>query len=141
MKSAHTFLMKRTSAFLMKRVIVSFMLILLSGTLTAWAQKPPIRVRFPRGRTTVVLHGSVSGDIDRYLLNARAGQQMTVHLTSARGDVEADVWMPNSDRVAEGGQGTKDWSGTLPKSGDCWIVVSKVGLGRASPYTLEVTIR
>jgi len=41
------------------------------------------RVKFARGRTTAVLKGAVvRGTNDRYLLGAREGQTMIVHITS-----------------------------------------------------------
>jgi hypothetical protein len=127
----------------MKRLATPILLLLLCATLTAWAQKPPIRVKFQKGQSTTVLRGNVrGGDIDRYLLSANAGQQMTVRLVSAQGaGVAADIWMPNSKRVAQGGYGTTSWSGRIPETGDCWLVVSTVGKGKGGPYTLEVSIR
>ncbi len=41
------------------------------------------RVRFARGRTTAILKGAVvRGTQDRYILGAREGQAMIVHVTS-----------------------------------------------------------
>lgn len=128
---------------MMKRLATSFLIILLFASLNALAQKPPIRVTFMKGQTATVLRGTVrGGDIDRYLLYARAGQRMTVRLTSAQGaGVVADIWMPNSKRVAAGGSSTTSWSGTIPETGDCWLVVSTVGKGKGGPYTMEVSLK
>lgn len=127
----------------MKRLATSFAIILLLATLTAWAQKPPVRVKFPKGQSTTVLRGNLRvGDIDRYLLYANAGQQMTVRLVSAQGaGVVADIWMPNSKRVVKDGASTTSWNGRIPETGDCWLVVSTGGKGKGGPYTLEVSIR
>src|SRR6267378_515855 len=79
------------------------------------------RIKFPRGRTTTVERGSVHRGMSHdYLLKARAGQTMTVHL-AARGGVNFDILTPGAtDTVA---QGAKDWSGDLPESGDYRINV------------------
>ncbi len=74
----------------MKRLIVALLAALLftATTTTVWAQK---RVKFPPGRTTVILKGRTTGGPSEsggmnpvsYLLRARKGQQMTFPVTSA----------------------------------------------------------
>lgn len=98
------------------------------------------RIRFARGRTTAVERGSVHRGMSHdYLLKAGRGQTMTVHL-AARGAVSFDVLTPGeTDLLA---QGTKDWSGELPRSGDYRInVLPDTTTERSIPYTLEVTVR
>ena len=73
----------------MKRFSVLLLAILLIIG-TVWAKST--RVKFPPGRTTVVLNGrttggpSESGGMDPvgYILRANKGQTMTLHLTSAK---------------------------------------------------------
>ena len=100
------------------------------------------RVRFPRGRTTAVLKGAVvRGTTDRYLLGARAGQTMTVHVTARERNAVFQIYAPNGDTL-DGASETSDatdWSGELPASGDYTIVVG--GTRGNANYTLEVTIR
>jgi hypothetical protein len=100
------------------------------------------RVRFARGRTTAVLHGSVvRGTQDRYILGARAGQTMIVHITSREKNAVFAILGPDATALqgAEEGTDATDWTGTLPLNGDYSIWVGPTR-GNAS-YTLEVTIR
>ena len=113
---------------------------------TAWAKT--VRVKFPPGRTTVVLKGkttggpSESGGMDpiAYRLRARKGQQMTVHLTSARKNAVFAIYLPGMD-LLETAQNTTNWSGTLPKSGDYEIIVFPHDEATNTTFTLELTIR
>src|SRR6266481_2941911 len=98
------------------------------------------RIHFARGRTTTVERGSVHRGMSHdYLLKAGAGQTMTVHL-AAHGAVNFDILTPGeSDTLA---QGTKDWSGDLPRSGNYRInVLPDTTTERSIPFTLEVTVR
>ena len=107
-----------------------------------------INVKFPPGRTTVVLKGkttggpSESGGMDpiAYHLNARKGQTMTLHLTSARKNAVFGLYAPGMDLV-EGAQDTNDWTGTLPKTGQYEIIVFPQDEHTDTTFTLEITIR
>jgi len=95
------------------------------------------RIRFARGRTTAVVEGSTE-ESDEYLLGARAGQTMIVHVTSRENNAVIKV-LDSAGNSIKGSAKPNDWSGTLPGSGDYRIVVSSTK-GTAD-YTLEVTIR
>lgn len=100
------------------------------------------RVRFARGRTTAVLNGAVvRGTQDRYILGARSGQTMIVHITSREKNAAFAILGPDATALegAEEGTDATDWTGTLPLTGDYSIWVSPTR-GNAT-YTLEVTIR
>ena len=107
-----------------------------------------IRVKFPKGRTTVILKNkttggpSESGGMDpiAYHVRARKGQQMTLHLTSAKGNAVFGVYAPGMDLV-EGAQSVKDWTGTLAKTGDYEIIVFPKDEATNTTFTLELTIR
>lgn len=95
------------------------------------------RVRFARGRTTTVIKDAViRATRDRYLLRARAGQTLIVHITSLEDNAVFDLYAPGRRTLA---QETTDWTGELPRSGDYVISVGPTR-GNAT-YTLEVTIR
>lgn len=115
----------------------------LSILLTAVAQTGQTqRVRFPRGRTTAVLKGAVvRGTQDGYILGARGGQTMIVHVTSRENNAVFAILAPNGTALdgAEEGTDTKHWTGQLPFSGDYSIWVGPTR-GNAT-YTLGVTIR
>jgi len=97
------------------------------------------RISFARGRTTAVLTGTVHRGMSHdYLLKARGGQNMSVHL-SARGGVSFVILTPTGDSLADY---AKDWSGDLPRSGDYRInVLPDSSTERTMSYTLEVTVR
>jgi hypothetical protein len=120
---------------------IVFALLLLVGP--AFAQRGRTqRVRFPRGRTTAVLKGAVvRGTQDRYILGARAGQTMLVHITSREKNAVFTILGPDATALegTEEGADATDWSGELPLSGDYSVWVSPTR-GNAT-YTLEVTIR
>jgi hypothetical protein len=120
---------------------IAFALLLLVGP--AFAQRGKTqRVRFARGRTTAVLKGAVvRGTQDRYILGARAGQTMLVHITSREKNAVFTILGPDATALegTEEGADATDWSGELPASGDYSIWVSPTR-GNAT-YTLEITIR
>lgn len=100
------------------------------------------RVRFARGRTTAILKGAVvRGTQDRYILGARGGQTMIVHVTSREKNAVFTILGPDATALegTDEGLDATDWTGELPLSGDYSIWVSPTR-GNAS-YTLEVTIR
>ena len=129
----------------MKRLIVALLALSFMSVPSAWAQK---RVRFPPGRTTVVLKGRTTGGPSEsggmnpvsYKLRARKGQQMTLHLTSAKNNAVFGLYAPGMDLV-EGAQNEADWSGTLPKTGDYEIIVFPQDEATNTTFTLEVTVR
>ena len=107
-----------------------------------------IRVKFPPGRTTVILKGkttggpSESGGMDpiTYRLRASKGQRMTLHLTSAKKNAVLGVFGPGSEPV-EGEGNPTDKSVTLPKTGDYEIIVFPSDEATDTTFTLEITIR
>jgi hypothetical protein len=130
----------------MKSFIVAFLaLSLLTAPATASAQK---RVKFPTGRTTVVLKGKTTGGPSEsggmkpvnYVLRVRKGQQLTLHLTSTKKNAVFSVYLPGMD-LLEGAQNKTDWNGKLPKSGDYEIIVFPQDEMTNTTFTLEVGIR
>jgi hypothetical protein len=104
----------------------------------AFPHDKPQRVKFARGRTTAVLKGSVNeSKWKRYVLGAREGQTMSVHVASKKGTVQFTIATPEPDILTDP---TDDYSGELPVSGDYEISVFTYE-AKAQPYTLEVTIR
>jgi hypothetical protein len=130
----------------MKRISLLVIVGMLFIAGTVWAKT--IRVKFPPGRTTVVLKGrttggpSESGGMDpiTYRLRAMKGQTMTLHLTSAKKNAVFGVWAPGMDPV-DVGQNHTDWSGQLPKTGDYEIAVWPEDEKTNTTFTLEITVR
>lgn len=121
-------------------LLTAFLLITMTDTTAQ--EGTTRRVRFPRGRTTAVLKGAVvRGTRDRYILGARGGQTMIVHITSRERNAVFQIYAPDGSALegAEDGQDATDWTGELPRSGDYEIVVG--GTRGNATYTLEVTIR
>jgi hypothetical protein len=130
----------------MKR-FASLLLALLLLTASVVTAKT-IRVKFPPGKTSVVLKGkttggpSESGGMDpiAYTVRARKGQEMSLHLTSAKNNAVFGLYAPGMDLI-EVGENATDWKGTLPKSGDYEIIVFPSDEVTNTTFTLEVTIR
>jgi hypothetical protein len=98
------------------------------------------RVNFPRGRTTTILRGTVRRGVSHdYLLRARAGQTMTVHLTSDSAQMSLTILQPGGETWMFD---TRDWSGELPLTGTYRInVLPDTTTERPTRYALEITIR
>jgi hypothetical protein len=118
-------------------------LLLLSSFAAAEAQKGRSvvrRVNFPHGRTTAVLKGTVRRGLSHdYLLRARAGQTLTVHLTTDAAGMSLTILKPDGQSWLDD---TKDWSGELPATGTYRInVLPDTTTESPTRYALEVTIR
>jgi hypothetical protein len=129
-----SFKVKLTAAFLGLLLLATF----------AFAAQEGItkRVRFARGRTTTALKNSVvRGTRDRYLVGARAGQKMTVSITSVERNAVFTIHAPSHDTLEGAGEmhDATSWSGNLPESGDYVIEVG--GTRGNATYTLKVTVR
>ena len=97
----------------------------------------PKQIRFARGRTTAVIKDTVRlCTSHEYRLRARAGQTMTVHLATGS-KTSFTLYTPAGD-TPDGADGSKDWSGELPETGEYTL---NVGTDATAAYTLEVTIR
>jgi hypothetical protein len=101
----------------------------------------PTPVRFEKGRTTAILKGAADNAHGfTYILAAKKGQTMTVHVTARGGATIFSITAPGGP--VEGALEVKDWTGELPDTGNYLIAVwNKKKRGAAIPYTLEHTIR
>lgn len=100
------------------------------------------RVRFLRGNTTATLKNTVvRGARDRYTFGARAGQKMTVSITSVERNAVFTIYTPGGGTLEGAGEGedASNWSGALPSSGDYVIEVG--GTRGNANYTLKVKVR
>ena len=96
------------------------------------------RVQFRRGSSSATVQGKASLVLpDTLLVGARAGQVMTVQLTSAQKSVTFSVMSPISTSLIA--DNTRRWTGTLPESGDYSILVD--GDERGGTYTMTITIK
>ena len=123
--------MKRTLAFVIAAALLC--------AADAGAQCVSKRVKFQRGATTAALRGKVTAArAVCYELRARAGQKMSVRLTSTTKTVRFGVMPPGFDRepLAEN---VTNWERVLEEDGDYAISVS-VPKG-SDFYTFEVTVQ
>ncbi|HEY6804751.1 MAG TPA: hypothetical protein VI306_14350 [Pyrinomonadaceae bacterium] len=123
-----------------KLVLCIFTVVMITGSVVGQHGTSVVRrVKFARGRTTAVLQGTIQRGVSNdYLLGARRGQDMTVHLAS-RGDVSFTILTPSGQSLSDF---SRDWSGSLPESGDYRInVLPPTQTNASASYTLEITIR
>jgi hypothetical protein len=102
----------------------------------------PTPVRFEMGRTTAILKGRADNAHGfTYILAAKKGQTMTVHLTAPGGGAAIfSITAPGGP--IEDALEVKDWNGELPDTGNYLIAVwNKKKRGAAIAYTIELTIR
>jgi hypothetical protein len=106
----------------------------------AAAAQTPQRVRFRRGSSSAVLKGAiVLGSADEYVIGARAGQRLTLRITSLEKNAVFDLYKTHAGEPSEIVMEKKNWSGVLEEDGDYLI---RVGSERGNTaYTLRVTIR
>jgi hypothetical protein len=96
------------------------------------------RVQFARGTSSATVRGRVTLALsDTWLVGARAGQTMTVQLTAANKSVRFFVSTPNSAKILT--DDTRSWTGTLPETGDYYIIVDADA--RGATYTVTISIK
>jgi hypothetical protein len=104
------------------------------------------KVDFARGASSATLKGSIKGDQDHsYLVDARAGQTMTVTLTSTKGGAEMNVMAPGNDTaISLGSPDPYRFTGVLPDTGRYTVQVYQMRAsarrGETANYTLTVGV-
>ncbi|MBC7970374.1 MAG: serine/threonine protein kinase [Verrucomicrobia bacterium] len=94
------------------------------------------RVAFAPGNTGTTVTGQIApNQLQRYLLNAKRGQTLTVKVL--QGSVSFSAIAPNGQRMGGNATKTKSWQGRLPQEGDYTIEVSASKPG-AYAIALEV---
>lgn len=123
----------------MKRAFAAVIIALLLCATNAGAQCVGKRVKFQRGASTAALRGKVTAArAVCYELRARAGQKMSVRLTSTGKAVRFGVMPPGFDREPMV-ENVTNWEAVLEEDGDYAISVS-VPKG-SDFYTFEVTVQ
>lgn len=99
----------------------------------------PTRIRFEPGATSATVAGHIGQNgIDRYVLEALAGQTMEVRITSPDNDVLLDIWGADGTILKRHAVGAAYWAGPLPATQDYFI--GAVSVGGETNYLLTVTI-
>jgi len=106
----------------------------------------PRRIEFAQNDTSAQVEGSLpAGGVDRYVLTAMAGQEMTVNfsVTPAAGSAEMStvltLWGADGTLLSSGYADTTGWVNELSSTQDYYIDVISMAEG-AVDYTLEVII-
>ncbi len=96
------------------------------------------RLQFKRGASSATVQGKVSIALpDTYLVGARAGQVMTVQLTSPHQSVRFMVMSPTTRNLVA--DNARKWTGTLPETGDYQILIDADERNRT--YSMTVSIK
>jgi len=101
----------------------------------------PVRIEFDPGRTSAVIEGSIqAGHIDEYVLQAMAGQTMTVTITSPNNDVLLEIYgIDDGIPLVRSASDATSWTGELPATQD--YDIKAVSVGEDTNYTLEVIVK
>lgn len=95
------------------------------------------KITFKRGTNSSIIKKQVrKGTSHQYRLRARAGQNMTVILTTGK-QTSFTVFSP-TEGIIEGADGETMWRGMLSKTGEYLIVI---GTDVTANYTLEVYVK
>jgi hypothetical protein len=95
------------------------------------------RVQFRRGASSTTVQGRVSLELsDTWIIGARAGQVITVQLTSPR---KVRFMLMTSRTTESLADNTQSWTGTLPETGDYILLVDTDA--KAAPYSMTITIK
>lgn len=99
------------------------------------------RITFAAGATGTTISGRIDGaQIRNYLLNARAGQTMTVTVTSPAGGAFLTVVSPGGSPLARAQAGAQAFSGVLPESGDYRLSVLHPSGTANTNFVLTVSV-
>jgi hypothetical protein len=118
------------------------------GLLMAWsagAQQETV-VAFAKDASSATLKGSIKGDQDHsYIVDARAGQTMTVTLASTKGSAEMNVWAPGNDTALSlGAEDPYNVTVVLPTTGRYKVQVYQMRAsarrGETANYTLTIGV-
>ena len=97
----------------------------------------PRRIQFARGANSATIENAVvRGTRDTYLLNARAGQKMTLSISSVEKNAVFDIIAPNQRAIS---REATSGSFILPKTGDYRVIVG--GTRGNATYKLQVSIK
>lgn len=100
------------------------------------------RIRFAKGKSSATVSGSVvRGDSENFIVRAKAGQKMTVKITSLEDNAVFQIEGPDGEYLegAIPGDDTMNFSDSLPLKGDYKIVVG--GTRGNTTYKLTVSIK
>lgn len=116
---------------MLKNISVKIALLLTIGLMSGIDLYAQTRIRFARGKSSATVSGKVgSGGSRSYILGARAGQTLTVRVSSRNGQVSADI----------GGNDVGTGDTIQLRSTDDYIITINNN-GGSTNYSLYVSIR
>jgi hypothetical protein len=131
----------RLNSMTRRLLTVLFICIFACGSVLAQGVKK--KVRFTRGTSSTTIKGGVvRGDRDRYYVDAKAGQTMTVKITSLEKNAVFQIYYHGEEESLPGagdGDDATNWSGELPIDNEYVIVVG--GTRGNATYTLTISIK
>ncbi|MDJ0707125.1 MAG: serine/threonine-protein kinase [Leptolyngbyaceae cyanobacterium MO_188.B28] len=97
------------------------------------------QVQFAEGRDGIQLADNNVGpdQVQRYVVNAREGQILSVRLSNLSGPATLNVYQPDG-KLIEDAFKVLFWEGYLPVGGDFWVEVSSP---RSSDFTLDIRVK
>lgn len=119
--------------------------VILASCVSSAAQGGPERVRFQRGHSSTTVRGRIAGfDVKDYVIGAKAGQLMTLHMSPSNPETYFVVYSING-RATDMNE-TVDWSERLSESGDYVIRVFMMRSaarrkGAVANFALKISIQ
>ena len=104
----------------------------------------PKRIEFKPGTNSTVINDKIHGTEEaEYVLAAKKGQKLTIHMTSVpRKSSVFDLKAPNNADLGLEYDANYDYTGTLPETGDYMIIVARPTTSPGtSSYRLSITVR
>lgn len=100
------------------------------------------RIRFAKGKTSAVVSGAViRGDVDTYIVGAKAEQMMTVRVTSIERNASFSIKGPDGEYLQDAGEEDDATlvTNTLPYTGDYRIEVAPTRGNATYKLTIKIT--
>lgn len=125
------------------RRVTAVIFICVFGFSSVFAQGVKKKVRFAKGTSSITIREAVvRGDRDRYYVGAKAGQRMSVKITSTEKNAVFQIYFHGEEESLPGAGEEDDatnWSGQLPIDNEYVIVVG--GTRGNATYALTISIK
>ncbi len=130
--------------FMKKRIfiILPLLAVALVAAISTQADGVTKRIKFAKGKHSATVSNSViRGEVDTYIVGAKAEQMMTVRVTAIENNAAFTVQGPDGEYLQDAGEEdeARKVTNTLPYNGDYKIIVG--GTRGNATYRLTVTIR
>jgi hypothetical protein len=126
----------------LRKAALFFSVVALAGCLVDAQKDYSRRLQFARGQHSAKVENSVvRGTRDYYVVGAKAGQAMTVNLSSVEHNAVFSIAQPDGKSLPHAAEedDATHWTGKLPQTGDFMITVG--GTRGNAKYVLTVSIK